>query len=459
MGYYDGVLAGWSRQGAAPVLATPKLLGHQAEFWKDPLSLMLRARHECGDLVRLRFGPFWFHLLSSPEQAYSVLVEKNKHYSKRTPGYKMLQTALGDGLVTSEGELWRRQRRIAQPAFNKGQIAGLTEVMREAAQDQGDAWEDVARRGVIVDVAHEMSAVTLRIAGETLFGVDLSDDSEGVGLSLNRMMEGFTRMMSAPFPLLATLPTPANLRAKRAVADLDRLVHEIIAERRREPGEKPTLLNMLIDARDENGQGMSDKQLRDEVLTLLLAGHETTANALTWTFYILSKHPEVTRRLEAELDEVLDGKPPTMEQTRDLVYTTQVIKESMRLFPPVWMVGRRAEEEDEIAGHRVPRGSLVLMSPYVMHRHPDVWENPEGFDPERFAPDRPAPPRGAYMPFIVGPRKCIGEHFAMTEAVIVVATLLSRYRLEVVPGHKVELEPSVTLRPKNGIKMRIKRRS
>jgi cytochrome P450 len=272
------------------------------------------------------------------------------------------------------------------------------------------------------------------------------------------MLSGFTKMMTVPFPFVADLPTPTNISTKRALAELDRVVHQIIADRRQDPGEKTTLLNMLIDARNEDGEGMSDAQLRDEVLTLLLAGHETTANALNWTFYMLSKHPAVARKLEEELDTILDGDPPTMEQVRELPYTTQVIKESMRLFPPVWMVGRRAEVADELCGYEVPKGALVLTSPYVLHRHPDHWENPEGFDPERFAPGRPAPARGTYMPFIVGARKCIGEHFAMTELVIIVATLLQRYRLEVMPGHKIEAEASVTLRPKHGIKMRIIKR-
>ncbi len=458
MGYYDGMVANWSEIGGAPALPTNRLLGHQADFRADPLSLQLRARQEVGDLVRLRFGPFSFHLLSNPAEAYALLVDKSKNYSKRTPGYRMLSTVLGDGLVTSEGDLWRSQRRIIQPAFNKKKITGLTDVMREAAEDLANDWELLARQGAIVDIAHEMTTVTLRIAGETLCGVNLSDDSEEMSTAVNNLMTGFTKMMTVPFPFLASLPTPSNMKARRALAEVDRVVHEVIAEQRKDPGDKPTLLNMLIDARDDDGQGMSDKQLRDEVITILLAGHETTANALNWTFYLLSKHPAVARKLEAELDEVLDGAPPTMEQVRDLPYTTQVIKESMRLYPPVWTVGRRAEEADEICGYHIPKGALVLASPYVLHRHPDYWENPEGFDPERFAPDRQAPARGAYMPFIVGPRKCIGEHFAMTETVIMVATLLARYRLELQPGHKVELEPSVTLRPKHGIKMRIIKR-
>ena len=457
MGYYNGMVANWWEEGA-PFLPTNRVLGHQAEFRKDPLALMLRAHQEQGDLVRLRFGPMTFHLLSDPGAAYSLLVEKHKQYSKRTPGYSMLRTVLGDGLVTSEGELWRRQRRIAQPAFRKKQIEGLTEVMRTAASDLVDSWEQRARLGAIFDLAEETAAVTLRIAGETLFGVDLSDESAEVSTSLNRMMHEFSRMMTVPLPFLNSLPTPSNLRMRRVIADLDRVVHEIITEHRNDSVEAPTLLNMLINARDEEGLGMSDKQLRDEVITLLLAGHETTANALNWTFYLLSKNPAVARRLEQEVDELTGGQPPTMEQTRELVYTNQVIKESMRLFPPVWTVGRRAEEEDVLVGHQVPKGALVLMSPYVLHRDPDVWENPEGFDPDRFAPGRPAPPRGAYMPFIVGPRKCIGEHFAMTELVILVATIVSRYRLELMPGHRVEPEPSVTLRPKSGIKVRLGRR-
>ncbi len=458
MSYYDGMLA-WRENAGAPVLPTRNLLGHSPEFNRDPMATMLRARHECGDLVRLRFGPFWFHLLSDPAEAYGVLVEKHKNYSKRTPGYDMLRMVLGDGLVTSEGELWRRQRRIAQPAFRKKEISALTDVMSEAADDLARTWQRSARLGSSIDVASEMARVTLRIAGETLFGLDLSDDSVDVSRALTRMLGGFSKLITTPFPIMAALPTPSNVQLKRAIVDLDKIVHQIIAEHRRQPSAKPTLLGMLIDARDEDGKGMSDKQLRDEVLTILLAGHETTANALTWTFYVLSKHPAERRRLEAEIDAVLAGRPATMADIANLPFTAQVIKESMRLYPPVWTVARRCEEEDQLCGYRIPAGGLVLTSPYVLHRHPDIWDNPEGFDPDRFAPDRPAPPRGAYMPFIVGPRKCIGEHFAMSEAVIVLATLLGRFRLDLVPGHKVEPDPSITLRPKNGIMVKVLERN
>ncbi len=459
MGYYNGMVMNQRDTSAAPALPTRNLLGHQPSFKADPLALMLRAQREVGDLARLRFGPLWFHVLSDPAEVYSVLVEKHKKYSKRTPGYNMLSQVLGQGLLTSEGELWRRQRRVAQPAFHKAQIVGLTEVMRRASEDLADSLEPAAKNFSVVDIAQEMSNITLRIAGETLFGVDLSDDSSEVSGSLDRMMQGFMQMMASPLPMLNTsIPLPRNIRMKRDIAELDRVVREIIAERRSDPGDAPTLLNMFIDARDEDGKGMSDTQLRDEVLTMLLAGHETTANALAWTFYCISKHPQVARRLEAELDEVLDGSAPTMEQVRSLPYTTQVLKESMRLYPPAWTVGRRAEEGDEISGCRIPKGGLVLMSPYVLHRHPDYWENPEAFDPDRFGPDKAPPVRGAYMPFIVGPRKCIGEHFAMTESVIMIATLISKYRFELIPGHAVIPEPSVTLRPKNGIKMRVRKR-
>lgn len=459
MSYYDGMVMSHRDTSAAPALPTRNLLGHQPNFKADPLELMLRTQRDVGDLARLRFGPFWFHLLSDPAEVYSVLVEKHKKYSKRTPGYNMLSQVLGQGLLTSEGELWRRQRRVAQPAFHKAQIVGLTDVMRAASEDLADSLEPAASNFSVIDIAQEMSNITLRIAGETLFGVDLSDESVEVSGSLDRMMQGFMQMMASPLPMLSTnIPLPRNIRMKRDIAELDRVVREIIAERRKDPGEKPTLLNMFINARDEDGKGMSDTQLRDEVLTMLLAGHETTANALAWTFYCVSKHPDVARRLEAELDEVLDGSAPTMEQVRELPYTTQVLKESIRLFPPAWTVGRRAEEADEIAGCSIPKGALVLMSPYVLHRHPDYWENPEGFDPDRFGPDKAPPVRGSYIPFLVGPRKCIGEHFAMTEAVIMIATLLSKYRFELIPGHAVIPEPSVTLRPKNGIKMRVRRR-
>jgi cytochrome P450 len=443
-----------------PQLPSGKLLGHFAEFRSDPLGLLLRARCELGDVVGIRVGPQRAYFVFDPEAIGRVLVESFQRYSKQTRGYEALRLLLGRGLVTSEGSFWRRQRRIAQPAFARQRMARITEVMRAAARDLAKRWDGLAD-GREVDVADEMMRVTLRIAGETLFGVDLTDDSDEVGRATTDMLAWFNVLFKGSLPGLRWLPSRTRSRGLRAMKVLDDVVHGIIAARRKSADHGDDLLGMFMDARDEEtGESMSDAQLRDEVITMLTAGHETTANALTWTLYLLSRHPVVTRRVEEEVDRVLShGEPPSATELRELRYTEQVLSESMRLYPPVWAVARRAEEDDVLAGFAIPKGSYVVLSPYAVHRHPRYWTNPEGFDPDRFAPETLAAeraggrPKHVYFPFAAGPRKCIGDHFAMQEALIVLATLVRRYRACLVPGARVELEPSVTLRPRHGMPM------
>lgn len=273
------------------------------------------------------------------------------------------------------------------------------------------------------------------------------------------MLDRFYHLVSAPYPYPELVPSPPNLRMWRARNELYRVVDELIAARRRSGADLPDLLGMLMAARDEeSGEAMSDRQLRDEALTMLSAGHETTANGMTWTFYLLSKHPEVARKLEAELDTVLGDRLPTVADLERLPYTQQVLRESMRLFPPVWSLARLSTEDDVIDGFHVPKDTFVFVSQWAVHRHPDFWTNPEGFDPERFAPGRPAPDRFAYFPFSRGQRQCIGDRFAEMEAALLLAVLARRYRFALVPGHPVVPSPSVTLRPKHGLKMTLSAR-
>jgi cytochrome P450 len=448
-----------------PDLPSGKLLGHFTAFRRDPLGLLLRGRREVGDLVGIRIGPQRAYFVYDAEAVGHVLVDNFQAYSKQTRGYEALRMLLGQGLVTSEGSFWRRQRRIAQPAFHRQRLAGIAEVMRGAAADLVERWEPLAD-GREVNVADEMMRVTLRIAGEALFSVDLADDSEEVGGAVADMLRWFNQLFLGSLPGLRWLPTPTKRRGQRAMKVLDALVRQIIAGRRSSGDHGNDLLGMLMDACDEDtGESMSDGQLRDEVVTMLTAGHETTAQALTWTLYLLSKHPLVAQRVEAEIDRVLPaGAPPTALETRELRYTSQVLSESMRLYPPVWAVARRAEQDDVLAGHALPAGSYVVLSPFAVHRHPRYWPNPEGFDPDRFAPERLAEdkargrPKHAYFPFAAGPRKCIGDHFAEQEALIVLGAILRRYRPALVPGARIELEPSVTLRPKYGMPMTLARR-
>jgi cytochrome P450 len=305
-----------------------------------------------------------------------------------------------------------------------------------------------------------MYHLTLRIAGQTLFSMDVSGASDAVGDALGVLLERFVKLSAAPVPWPEKWPTPANRRFHRAMATLDRVVYDIIAERRRTGADAPDLLGMFMAARDEEtGEGMSDRQLRDEILTMLLAGHETTANTLAWTLHLLATHPEAAAKIQAEVDAQLGDRLPVLEDLRALPYTLQVIKEALRLYPPIWALARRAKADDVIGGCHVPAGAFVFMTQWVTHRDPRFWDEPLAFRPERFAPDRPAPERFVYFPFSQGQRKCIGDRFAEMEAALILPVLVRRFRFRPVPGHPVVPEPSITLRPRHGLLMTLERRA
>jgi cytochrome P450 len=427
------------------------LLGSLPEVRRDPLRLFLAAFREYGEVVRFHFGPMVAHLVSSPAGVHHVLAENNRNYGKQTRGYKNLRYVLGNGLLTSEGEAWKRQRRIAQPAFHRQRIAGFGETMVRAAEDASSSLE--ARRGQAVDLHQEMMRLTLRIVGETLLGYDPTDAADEVGAALAFLLNIANERSARIFDIPPLIPTRENLRFRRALATLDRVVLRMIAERRKDPGERGDLLSMLIEARDaETGEAMDDRQLRDQAMTIFLAGHETTANALTFSWLLLSRFPAVYRELRAELLAVLGGRSPTVDDLPRLALPRRVLQEAMRLYPPAWIIGRSANDADEIGGYGIPARSIVFISPYVIHRHPGLWENPEGFDPARFEKE---PQRGSYLPFGGGPRMCIGNGFATMEGELVLATLAQRLRFDLVPGEPVELEPSITLRPRRGVHMTV----
>ena len=440
----------------APSPPADRLLGHLPMFQKDQLSFMLRAREQCGDVARFRFLVMPGHLLSHPDHVRHVLIDNHRNYDKQTKGFEVIRLVLGNGLLTSEGDFWKRQRRIAQPAFHKDRVASLAGVMVRATEDTAERWTEVAKRGGTVDAAAEMMRLTLRIAGETLLSTDVSRDADVVGTSVALLLAEANVQILRPVNWPLSWPVPRNKRLLGALSTLDAVVRRMIEQRRSAATRPNDLLTMLMEARDEEtGEAMTDQQLRDEVLTIFLAGHETTANAMSWTLYLLSKHPDVGRRLAEELDSVLGGRPPEVADLGKLVYTTAVIKESMRLYPPAWVIGRRAVEDDVIDGFEIPRDSLAFVSPWVTHRHPAFWPNPEGFDPPRFLPERAGEiARHAYFPFGAGPRLCIGQGFAMIEAQLLLATLWQRVRVELVSAHRVVPQPSITLRPKGGILMR-----
>jgi cytochrome P450 len=425
--------------------------GYGPDFASRPLEFLEEMR-EVADVVRARMGPVIVHIVNHPEIVRHVL-QSNRVYTKQTMSYVRLRQLVGLGLITSDGDFWLRQRRIAQPAFHKQKIAGFAGIMTRAALAACERW----RSGSTVDICAEMTRVTLSIVCEALLGGDAGADAETVGRAFTELNHILIGRLITPLPVPSFIPTPENRRFRANLRILDETVYRIIARRRAQPQGQPSgdLLSMLMHARDEeSGQAMNDRQLRDEVITILLAGHETTAVTLAWTFYLLSQHPEVEARVRAELAEVLSGRTPELADFERLRYTRMVIEETLRLYPPVWILGRGVASDDQLGGYAVGRGGNVVVSPWAMHRSPSLWEAPLEFRPERFAPERAdALPRYAYFPFAGGPRQCIGNSFALLEAVLILAVVLQRHRLALAPGHRVELEPLLTLRPRGALPM------
>ncbi len=418
------------------------------------MGFLSRCARQYGDIVQLRFLGQTFYLLSHPDLIERVLVENSRSFTK-TRILRRNGRLLGEGLLTSQGEFWRRQRRLAQPAFHRKRIAAYGEVMAAFAQRSLEGWRD----GQTIDVHEEMMRLTLEIVAKCLFGADVGAKAKDVGSAMKVALKDFSsqrRLIRIP----KSIPTPHNLRFERAARRLDKIVHTIIEERRGSEEDRGDLLSMLMLAEDESGERMTDKQLRDEVMTLFLAGHETTANALAWTFWLLSLNVAAEARLGEELERVLGGRSPTLADLPRLPYVERVIKESMRLYPPVWVMGREALGEYELSGYPMPAGSTALMSQWVVHRDPRYHHDPQRFDPDRWAAGyEKALPRFAYFPFGGGPRQCIGAGFAMTEARLVLAAVAQRFRMELAPGQRVEPFASITLRPKEGIRMTLAERS
>ncbi len=439
---------------AGPRYRTP--FGMTAAFRQDPLGFYMTAFRTFGDVVGFHIGPFRSLLVVHPDHIKHVLQDNNHNYEKGVVIAK-LKVLIGEGLFTSEGDFWRRQRRLTQPAFHRQRLAGFVATMTDTVRAMLDRWDPVAHSGAPLDVAGEMSRLTLGIVGRTLFSRNLDDAADEFGHTLSAVLALMNDRAMRFLPSPLWWPTPANRRLARGIRALDRVVFDIIEERRRTGAAHEDLLDMLLRARDEDtGEGMTDRQLRDEIMTFLLAGHETTAVALSWTWYLLARHPSVAESLQAEVATALGGRTPTVEDLPRLRYARMVVEEAMRLYPPVWGFFRQALGPDTLGEHAVPKGAVLFISPYVTHRHPHLWEDPERFDPERFAPDRVRDrPRFAYLPFSGGPRLCIGNEFALMEAQLAVAMTMQRYRLRLVPGTEVEAESRVTLRPRGGMAMTV----
>jgi cytochrome P450 len=444
------VLTHSSQPEKAPGPATLQFFLDLPKFRKDPLGGFFQSALKYGDIVRYR-GVWTTHQLSHPDHIQHVLQGNVANYRKGR-GYKILKLSLGEGLLTSEGSLWQRQRKMTQPSFQGQQVASFVPTMADNALSMLRRWESNAAQHTAFDVVPDFMRLTLNIAAQVLFTTNLEADAESIRRTLDIGRDYSVERAWSIFPPPLSLPTKRNREYRGALANIHGIMDRIIADRRKETARISDLLTMLMEARDDNGAPMSDKQLRDEVITLLTAGHETTTLALAWTCFLIATRPEVVERMTDEAA-FLNGRIPAYEDLTKLRYSRMVLEESMRLYPPVWTLARTAIHDDEIGGYRIPAGSEILIFNYITQRHPKWWQEPDAFRPERFAPENSAArPRYAYLPFGAGPRTCVGLNFAMTELLVVLTLLLQRFRLKLaIDPANVRPDPSVTLQPKPGV--------
>jgi cytochrome P450 len=424
-----------------------------ARYLRDPIAALTSFAREYGDVVHVPLGPNELYLVSDPDLVRDVLVTRHRSFHK-SRAYEEAKRLLGNGLLTSEDGLHRRQRRLLQPLFVQERIVAYGRLMGDYTAAAGERWQP----GATLDVNEEMSRLTLAIVGRALLDADVEGEAREVGEAIAAALAVFNRFLLPFSRVLWALPLPSTRRFERSRASLDRLIARLIAERRAGPGGGGDLLSLLLSVRDEEGEPMSDRQVRDEAVTILLAGHETTALALAWAWYLLAQHPDVEAKLHEEVDRVLAGRPASASDLAALTYTRMVLAETLRLYPPAWAIARRALVDHELGGYRIPAGSIVFVSQAVLHRDARSFPEPERFDPERWHGDGAETRRPGYLPFGAGPRLCIGERFAWMEGVLVLATLAGGWRLRLVRGQRVAVRPIVTLRPKRGIRMRLEAR-
>ena len=435
------------------------LLGTLVGPGRDPLGMFAGFARDYGDVTFFKLGSERCYFINHPSFIRDVLVTHQRNFTK-SRGLERARKLLGDGLLTAEGQTHLRHRRLLQPAFHRERITGYAQVMIDYAERLTGRWQD----GATVDVAKEMMRVTLSIAGKTLFDTDVESKADEVGVAVTDVLESFWLNLLPGADFLEKLPIPRLRRAHASRRRLDALIYKMIADRRASGVDHGDLLSMLVAAADDDGEGdgrgLTDEEVRDEAMTILLAGHETTANALTWTLYLLSQNPPAAARLHDELDRVLGTRSPSPGDYSQLAYTRRVVTESMRLFPPAWLIGRRAIAEYAIGEYPVPPRALVFMSPFVMHRDVRFFPDALSFNPDRWTPDFEATlPKFAYFPFGGGARQCIGEQFAWMEAVLVLATIAARWQFDLDPSQRIALQPLVTLRSRHGMRMRTRRRA
>jgi cytochrome P450 len=439
-------------QGKLPPGPRNRLIGTTLfPFRRNPLKFMSSLVERYGDIVYFRSARDNFFVINHPDYIKDLLVTSARKFAKGR-ALERSRLLLGEGLLTSEGQVHLRQRRLMQPAFHRERIASYAEAMVQYAARLRDRWQD----GQQVDIHAQMTALTLAIVGKTLFDADVEHDTSEVVEAITEAFSLFPLTMVPFSNLLEKIPFSPVRKVFRARARLDRIIYRIIDARRQSGEDRGDLLSMLLRAQDVEGDGggMSNQQLRDECLTLFLAGHETTANALTWTWFLLAQHPAVEQRFHAELDRVLAGRLPDFRDVEALAYTEMIVAEALRMYPPAWIVGRRALEDHQFGPYHIPRRSLVAASQWITHHDARFFPEPFRFDPERWTVEnRAARPKFSYFPFSAGPRQCIGEGFAWAEAILVLATLAQRWRMTLVPGQQIDIKPLITLRPNGPVLM------
>lgn len=440
---------------APPTLQGLALFRRLATLRTDTLKFITDAVNEYGDVVCIKTPVGSGFLINHPDGIRHVLQDNHRNYTKDTLQYSSLAEITGRGLLTSDGDMWFQQRRLEQPAFSRPRLAALDQIVVPSTHAMLEHWSDRAGSGELLDVDAEMMGLTLEVVGKALFSLDLRQDAGRLTHATLDALDHIVHRLRNPVSLGSYLPGPERRRFSQAVKTLDVIIADMVAARRQASDPGDDMLGMLLKARDpQSGAAMDAKLLRDEIITLLIAGHETVASALTWTWYLLAQNPDIRQQMQAEIGAVLGGRAPRSDDLPALTLPRHVFSEALRLYPPAWIITRRAMNADEIGGYVIPPNSLVILCPYTAHRHPQFWSDPERFDPSRFVEGiETGRPRYAYIPFGGGPRMCIGAPFAQLEAALILTTVTQHYRLELPPGAAVALDALVTIRPKGGLRM------
>lgn len=442
-------------QSSIPTIRNRPISGNMPEFRNDRRALFMDFARTCGNIGAYHMGWRKAFLVNSAELVQQTLVENAHKYDKTSYFRAFARPVLGNGLLTCSNEEHKHERKILSPPLQPRNISRYADIMAEYSERLQTEWTS----GQEINIAREMVRLTLWIVGKTFFDANVLDEADELGGALTEAIHGFNAQANAFIPLTIEWPTPSNLRYRKAVQRLNHTVYTLIAERRASGEDCGDLLSVLLKAQYEDGTPMNDVQIRDEAMNMFMPGHETTATGLTWTWYLLSQHPEIYTRLKDEVDRVLQGRTPTFADLPNLPYTLQVFKESLRMYPPVYMFSRRALCDVNLGGYHIPEGSTLIFSPYSIHRRPDYFPEPDTFNPDRFAPEAESHlPKCAYMPFGAGARICIGNHYAMLSGQMIIATLMQHVTFSFVEGQRVQTEPMVTLRPRNGMRMHVHRR-